>query len=528
MTDQVLSDSTTLTGADALVHTLIGSGVTTCFANPGTSEMHFVAALDRIPGIKCVLGLHENVVTGMADGYFRVTGKPAATLLHCGPGLANGIANLHNARRAGAGIVNIVGDHAIAHVPFDSPLTADVMALAGSCSDWIAASASPRAIGPDAARAVQAAGAGYGNVATLVLPADVSWSEGACIGAPLDKVAPTLPDPHQIERAVAAIRSGGRVVIVLGAPALVEDAQPLLAGLQAAGVDLMVSPLAGRQPIGRGRLPLRPVPYSVPAAVAALAPYDHVVLINCPPPTAFFLYPGQPSRVTRPDAQIIGLARAAQDGLAALRALTANLDIGPGEIPAELPAPACRQGPVTPETLAALVCELMPEDAIIANESLTQGAQFPTHFPRMAPCDLIPMVGGAIGGGLPMATGAAIGAREIGQGARRVVSLQADGSAAYTLQSLWTQAREGLPCTTLLLNNRKYAILIDEYAKVGANPGPTAYDMLSLDRPEIDWAGIARSFGVTAFAVHDLDELREAFSTALRHDGPCLLDIHMA
>lgn len=517
-----------LTGAEALVHTLIGAGVSACFANPGTSEMHFVAALDRIEGVRCVLGLQENVVTGMADGYFRVTGKPAATLLHCGPGLANGIANLHNARRGGAGIVNIVGDHAIAHVPFDSPLTADVAGLAGSCSDWVTVSTTPQAVGADAARAVQAAGADHGHVATLILPADVSWGEGGVVQPALAPIAPAPIDPLQLQRVIAAVRSGERVLMVLGAPALVAGAHPLLAALQAAGIDLMASPLAGRIPVGRGRLAIRTVPYVVDVAVEALRPYDHIVLVNCPPPTAFFLYPGRPSLVSRPDAQTITLARQEQDGFAALVALSAALGLEPSAPQTAEAGPGVEHGPITPEALAGAVCELMPENAIIVGEALTQGAGFPARFPGMAPCDYIAMVGGAIGGGLPMATGTAIGAAEIGQGDRRIVSLQADGSAAYTLQALWTQARENLPCTTLLLNNQKYAILLGEYRNVGANPGQTAFDMLSLDRPAIDWAGIANSFGVTGRVVFTVEELRQAFSEALALEGPCLIDVRMA
>lgn len=521
------NDDPYLIGAEALVHTLIAGDVTTCFANPGTSEMHFVSALDRIPGIRCVLGLQENVVTGMADGYFRVTGKPASTLLHCGPGLANGIANLHNARRAGAGIVNIVGDHAVPHVAFDSPLTADVVSLAETCSDWVAYSASPASIGADAARAIQAARADNGHVASLILPADVSWNEGGKVGGILPDINPQSPSPLQIDRAVAACRSGGRVVMVLGSAALGVEAQPLLAGLQQAGIDLRISQLAGLVPVGRGRMAIPRVPYVVDVALEALAPYDHVILVNCPPPTAFFLYPGRPSRVTRPDAEVFHLSRPEQDAIAALQALAGRLEIEPCSPPVVARPFTEVEGRITPDGLAEIVCSLMPENAIISDESLTQGAGFPSRIASMAPCQWMTMVGGAIGGGLPMATGAAIGAAENGESERRIVSLQADGSAAYTMQSLWTQARENLPCTTVLLNNRKYEILLGEYAKVGANPGETAHSMLSLDKPAIDWAGLAQSFGVMAKTVTTLEELRDAFEEAIAHDGPYLINAMM-
>lgn len=522
-------NSPTLSGAEALVETLIDGGVSTCFANPGTSEMHFVAALDRSPGMRSVLGLQENIVTGMADGYFRVTGRAAATLLHCGPGLANGIANLHNARRAGAGIVNIVGDHAVAHVPYDSPLTADVAALANACSDWYGYSATSEDIGADAARAIQAAGQNYGQVASLVLPADVSWGDGGVIGAALPAIHPQPASSLQIDRAVAALRGPGRSIIILGTPGVSSIAQPLLAGLQAKGVEMMLSGTVSKLPAGRGRMALKRVPYVVDTALDTLAPYDRVILVNCPPPTAFFLYPGRPSQLMRSDAEVIELSRPDQDATAALESVLAALGGVPCEPPmVSAPTSNLPKGPIEANGFAEVVCELLPENAIVCDESLTLGSGFADRLGGIAPCDWLSMVGGAIGGGLPMATGAAIGAADIGQGERRIVSLQADGSAAYTLQSLWTQAREKLPCTTLLLNNRKYAILQGEYSKVGANPGRTAIDMLSLDRPCLDWVSLAQGFGVKASSVTSLEELEDRLRGALCHEGPYLIDVQFA
>jgi acetolactate synthase-1/2/3 large subunit len=276
------------TGAEALVRTLIAGGVDTCFANPGTSEMHFVAALDRIPGIRCVLGLQENTVTGMADGYFRVARRPAATLLHCGPGYANGIANVHNARRAGSGMLNIVGDHAIPHVKHDSPLTSDVGALVGATSQWHTFGTEPGRIGADAARGLEAAGGAYGQVASLVLPADVSWSEGGVEARPSAPRVPLPPDPQSITKVARSLRSGRKAVIILGTPAVVPDLHPLLVGIaRESGALLMGSPSISSMPKGRGRLVLPVVPYSVDDAVKGLAPYDIVILVNCPPPTGF-------------------------------------------------------------------------------------------------------------------------------------------------------------------------------------------------------------------------------------------------
>ena len=525
-----MTDTPSQTGAEALVRTLIAGGVDTCFANPGTSEMHFVAALDRIPGIRCVLGLQENTVTGMADGYFRVTRRPAATLLHCGPGYANGIANVHNARRAGSGMLNIVGDHATAHVAHDSPLTADVDALVGATSDWHAFGTDPARIGRDAARGLEAAGRGWGQIASLVLPADVSWGAGGVGAQPLPPNPPLPVDPGAIARVARALRSGRRAVILLGTPAVTADLHPLLAGLaRATGATLMGSGTISALPRGRGRLVLAPVPYAVEDAVRVLAPFDVVVLVNCPPPTGFFLYPGRPSLMHRPDADLLVLSREDQDGPAALRALAAELGAAPAAIPAPPLAPEqARTGPIEPMAFAAIVARHLPDEAIVINEALTLGGGFGAVMPHAAPCDWMTVTGGAIGGGIPLATGAAVGARAMGRSDRRVVTLQADGSAAYTVQALWTQAREKLPVVTLILNNRAYAILLGEYAKVGAQPGQTARDMMSLDRPALDWLAIGRGFGVSAEAAETLEDLDAALGRAMQHDGPTLIDVRFA
>lgn len=524
-----MAGATTQTGAEALVHTLIAGGVDTCFANPGTSEMHFVAALDQIPGLRCVLGLQENTVTGMADGYFRIARRPAATLLHCGPGLANGIANLHNARRAGSGMLNIVGDHATGHVAHDSPLTADVDALAGAASDWHAFGTDPARIGADAARGLAAASSGYGGVASLVLPADVSWSPGGMAVLPGPGLPPLPPDPGAIAKVARSLRSGRRALILLGTPAVTADLHPLLAGLAlATGAQLMGSPMIAAQPRGRGRLALRSAPYPVDEAIAVLAEFDVLVLVNCPPPVGFFRYPGRPSLLHRPDAEVLTLSRPDQDAAAALHALAAELGASTAAVAVAEGRIPTGTGPITPETLAATVARLLPEDAIVVNEALTLGGGFGDVMSLAAPCDWLTVTGGAIGGGIPIATGAAIGAQAIGRPDRRVVTLQADGSAAYTVQALWTQAREKLPVITLLLNNRAYAILQGEYAKVGARPGPTARAMMQLDRPALDWCSIAIGFGVPAQPATTAEELAHAFQDALRREGPSLIDVRFS
>lgn len=523
-------NSTHLTGAEALVHSLIAGNVDTCFANPGTSEMHFVAALDRIPGIRCVLGLQENTVTGMADGYFRITQRPAVTLLHCGPGYANGIANIHNARRAGSGMLNIVGDHATDHVVHDSPLTANVEALVGGSSEWHRFGTEPASIGEDAVAGLKEASFGYGQIATLVLPADVSWSEGGQTATFEAALGPQPFDPAIVAKVAEALNSRRKALILLGTPAVVAELHPLLKGIsEICGADLMGSPTISSMPRGRGRLVLPVVPYAVADAIERLEQYDLLVLVNCPPPVGFFRYPGFPSLMHRADAEVLTLTTAHQNAKGALLALADVLGAQPSVVSeqgGEIESP--KNGPITPESLANAVALRLPENCIVVNEALTSGGGFEAVMPLAATCDWLTVTGGAIGGGMPLATGAAIGAEAVGDRGRRVVTLQADGSAAYTVQALWTQARENLPVITLLLNNRSYAILLGEYAKVGAQPGPTALDMMSLVRPELDWVSIAQGFGVEAIAVTDNQSLESALEKALSKDGPMLIDVRLA
>ncbi|WP_448473274.1 acetolactate synthase large subunit [Martelella sp. FLE1502] len=511
-----------MNGAESLVHTLKKSGVDTCFANPGTSEMHFVGALDRIPGMHCVLGLQENVVTGMADGYFRIAGKPACTLLHCGPGLANGMANLHNARRARAGIVNIVGDQATYHRPLDAPLTADTEGMARTVSHWVRTSTEARDVGRDAAAAVQAANAQPGQIATLILPADASWNMGGVVAEPLAVPPPPPVDPHAVETAARILRTEKNVLLLLADQATLEPSQELAWRIaQATGADLLGGYTNGHLQRGRGRVQLERVAYVVDEAIAMLARYDHIILVNATPPVGFFAYPGRPSLQYPPTAQLHVLSRFDQDSEAALQALVDELGAPKAAIPDPGPLPDVATGAPTQEGLARTLAALMPEGAIISNESISYGRDF-ERFTHAAPAhDWLNLGGGAIGDGLPVATGAAIA----GKGERRVISLQADGSAMYSLQSLWTQARENLPCTTILLNNRKYNILIAEYANVGAMPGPTAMSMLDLSRPDINWVQLANGMGVEAARATTLEQCADLMRQSFKQNGPFLIEL---
>jgi len=514
--------TTPMNGAASLVHTLLKSGVDTCFANPGTSEMHFVGALDQIPGMHCVLGLQENVVTGMADGYYRIARKPACTLLHCGPGLANGMGNLHNARRARSAIVNVVGDQATYHRPHDAPLTADTEGMARTVSHWVRTSVASSEVGRDAATAVQSACTSPGQIATLILPADSSWNVGGVVAEPLPVPAPAPVDAHTVEAVARVLRGKKNVLILLADDAGFAPSQALAWRVaQATGAHLLVAQQGNaHMHRGRGRLALEKVPYALDAAVKVLAPYEHIVLVNAKPPVGFFAYPGKPSIHYSASAQLHVLSRPDQDPQAALQALVDALGAPPVAIPDVGPQPEPARGATTQENLAVTLAALMPEGAIVSNESVSYGRDFYALTHNAAPHDWLNLGGGAIGDGLPVATGAAVAG-----GDRRVISLQADGSAMYSLQSLWTQAREQLPCTTILLNNRKYNILIGEYKNVGATPGPTAMGMLDLSNPDIDWVKLANSLGVEAARATTMEACADLMRQSFKQKRPFLIDL---
>ena len=511
-----------MNGAESLVRTLLGCGVEVCFANPGTSEMHFVAALDRVPGMRCVLALQENVATGCADGYWRMADKPAATLLHCGPGLANGLANLHNARRAHSGIVNIVGDQATYHRPFDPPLTADTDALARAVSGWLRTSSQSDHVGRDAAAAVQAARTLPGQVATLILPSDASWNEGGAVGDALSVPAPAPLDPSAVDKAARALRAGSKALLLLAGRALQPKAQQLAWRIASAtGAKLMADFVNPTVPRGRGRLQIERVPYKTDLAIAALAEFEHIVLVDAKPPVGFFAYPGLPSIQYPAQAQLHVLSRPEQDAIAALAALADAVHAPEVAIPDPGPRPQAASGAPSPDRLAQTLAALMPENAIVSDESVSYGRGFYQASHAAPPHDWLHLAGGAIGDGLPVAAGAAIAAG----GQRRVISLQADGAAMYSLQALWTQARERLPVTTILLNNRKYGILIGEYKGVGATPGPTAMRMLDLGDPDLGWVQLARGMGVDAARATTMEQCADLLAQSLRRQAPFLIEL---
>jgi acetolactate synthase-1/2/3 large subunit len=510
-----------MNGAESLARTLAACGVDTCFANPGTSEMHFVAALDRVAGLRCVLALAETVAAGCADGYGRMAGKPAATLFHCGPGLANGIANLHNARRGYTPIVNIVGDQATYHRPHDAPLTADTESLARSVSHWVRTTSRARNVGADAAAAVQAARTPPGGVATLVLPADCAWDEGAEPVAALPVPARSTVAPEIVRDVARALRSGQPSMIVLSGAALTE------AGLRAAqrvahasGAKLRTPTQVPRMARGRGRVPVDRIPYVVDLALKLLAGTKRLVLAGAKAPVGFFAYPGKPSTLWPEDCEVHVLARVEQDIVGALEALADELG-APREV-ALLEAgtrPELQRGPFKPEAFGHTLAALMPENAIVSEDAVTSGrALFPLTW-NAPPHDWMQLTGGAIGHAFPCATGAAVACPD-----RKVICLQADGAGMYSLQSLWTQAREKLDVVNVVFANRRYAILQGELAAVGAKPGPASNELFDLARPEIRWTKLAEGMGVEATRVETLEAFADAFRAALARRGPFLIE----
>ncbi|HZT88822.1 MAG TPA: acetolactate synthase large subunit [Stellaceae bacterium] len=512
-----------MNGAESLVRTLVGGGVNVCFTNPGTSEMHFVAALDRVEGMHCVLGLFEGVVTGAADGYARMADNPAATLLHLGPGYANGAANIHNANKASTPMVNIVGDHATYHRQYDAPLTSDIEGLARPSSHWVKTSPNAKSIAADGAAAIAAAREAPGRIATLILPADTAWNEGSGPAPVAPALLPRAVSPEAVKEAARVLRSGEPTLILLTGRALREKGLALAGQIAVkCGARLIAQGSNARTQRGRGRVSVERVPYVVDQALKVLAGLKHIILVGSKMPVAFFAYPDKPSLLSPADCEGHVLARPEEDAVAALEALADEVGARgtPAPVVNEKPAgPAT--GRITSEALGASLGALLPENAIVADEAVTTGRGFFAPTRMAAPHDWLSNMGGSIGLGMPLATGAAVACPD-----RKVVCLEGDGSGMYTVQALWTQAREGLDVTTVLFSNRSYQILKGELANVGAgNPGRKALDMLNLDRPDLDWVGLARSMGVPGARVETMEEFNRRFSEGIATPGPYLVEV---
>jgi acetolactate synthase-1/2/3 large subunit len=510
-----------MNGAESLVRTLVRSGVDVCFANPGTSEMHFVAALDRVPEMRGVLCLFEGVATGMADGYGRMAERPAATLLHLGTGLANGCANLHNARKGWTPIVNLVGDHTRAHLQYPSAFVCDVAAAAEPFSDWVRVAESALTLSVDAALAVAAARSPPGRIATLIVPADTAWNPAERIAEPIAPLAAARVGAETLERVAGLVSSGRKTALLLRGAALTERALKAAGRIAArTGARLLCERLTTRVPRGAGRIRLEQIPYRAEEAAEFLRGLDALVSVCSQPPVATFAYPGKPSWLLAANTTLAYLAHPHEDGVTALEELAERLR-APRELPA-IPAderPAMPRGALDQFTIGASVARHLPEGAIISDESVSNSAGSYLATRGAAPHDFLTNTGGAIGQGLPAAAGAAVACPQ-----RKVLCLLADGGAMYTLQALWTLAREKLDVTVVLFANRSYAILQMELARVGATSEHRARSLLALDQPDPSWTRLAEGMGVEASRSENAEEFDDQLADAMRRRGPRLIE----
>ena len=513
-----------MNGAQSLIRTLVDHGVDTCFMNPGTSEMHFVAALDDVTAMHSILALFEGVATGAADGYARIAGRPAATLLHLGPGLGNGLANLHNARRARSPVVNIVGDHAISHRRYDAQLQSDIETVARNVSLFVHTSESTEALGSDAVAALAAATGPPAGVATLILPADVSWTDGGAVAAGSTAVAGpgAPPDEAIVAAAAAALRSGEPTAILIGgrvcAGATLDRAADLAA---TTGARFFAETFPARLERGEGRPPVDRLAYLAEFTAMQLEGVRHLVLLDAASPVSFFAYPGKASDLVPAGCTVHPVAGPADDVVAAIAALSELVGAVPGAAaPAAAAVPEAPTGALDARSVCQALGALLPQGAIVSDEGNTSGLFAPGATAGSPPHDWLCLTGGAIGQGLPVAVGAAVAAPD-----RRVVALESDGSALYTLQSWWTMARQGLDVTTILLNNHSYAVLNMELDRVGADAaGPRARDMLDLGRPSIDFTQVARGMGLHAERADSAEQFYDQLARALATPGPSVVE----
>ena len=517
-----------MNGAESLVATLLGAGVDICFTNPGTSEMHIVAALDRSPQMRCVLGLFEGVVSGAADGYARMAGKPACTLLHLGPGFANSLANLHNASRAHTPIVNIIGQHATQHLLHDTPLRADIEAIARPYANWLRTSSSTSQIASDAIDAVVAARTAPGYISTLIVPADFAWSEGGAV-----KPLPTLPaarppDSRNIELAAAMIKSGLPACLLLSGNALYGAGLAIAGQIAAATGAKLLAPYPFARMERGANVPLvERIPYIFEQAAALLKDFRNMILVGADTPRSYFAHPTKGTMPTPTNCEIQVLAASGEDYIGALGALAEALHvdrtISSAASVGNTVRPPSLHGAITFPGLAAAVAAVLPDNAVVVDEAMTSGRGLMEATASVGPHDWLANTGGSIGIAMPLAVGAAVACPD-----RRVLCLSADGSGMYTLQALWTMARESLDVTTVVYSNRVYGVLKREFSNLGiGEPGPRALDLFEIGRPDLDWVSLAKGMGVPATRVSSLEEFASALRDGFAGAGPTLIQVEV-
>lgn len=509
-----------MNGAESLVRTARQAGIEVCFANPGTSEMQLVGALDVVGGMRAVLGLFEGVCTGAADGYARMSGKPALTMLHLGPGLSNGLANLHNARRAHSAVVNVVGDMATWHRPFDAPLTSDIESLAHPVSGWVRTSRKAAELATDMATAIAAALRPPGHVATLIVPQDCAWDAAGGAAAPLPRPQAARVASGVVDAAAIGLRAPGGALFLGGTALRAPGVQAAARIAAATGCQLWQETLAAHIDEG-AHLPAVPrLPYFPEDAIGVLKDVRTLVLAGAPEPVSFFGSLSHPSRLAPADCTILTLAGLDEDVPDALEMLAEavraprRVEVAPREVVGR------PSGDLNAYTLGQALAAVQPEGAIIVEESISSRLGYQRFAPAAPPHTVLTVNGGSIGGGLPCAVGAALGCPE-----RKVIALEADGSGMYTLQALWTMAREGLDVTTVVCANRRYRILQVELGRAGiAEPGPRAQALTAIDRPTLDWVALAKGLGLPAVRADTADALVIALERALAQPGPSLIE----
>ena len=511
-----------MNGAESMLQTLINNGVEVCFTNPGTSEMHMVAAIGKTEGMRSILALFEGVCTGAADGYGRMAGKPACTLLHLGPGLSNGSANLHNARKANSPIINLIGDHATYHKKFDAPLTSDIIGLASPVSHWVKSSADAVTLPRDAAAAVQAANVTPGHIATLIVPADAAWDESVDpLGVQQMPEAPRVSD-DVVEATARMLRNGKSTMLLLGNMALTERALELADQVsQATGARVLCDTFVTRLARGEGRCAVERLAYFAEQGVEQIQDMEQLVMVGTKAPVAFFAYPGKPSEFYQPDSARHVLAGDHEDAEDALTRLVEALDAA-GHAPrrVQLQKSAPGEGELTPRSLGMSFGHFLPTDAIVVDEGATGGGGCYPASAAGEPHDWLSLTGGSIGYGLPTSIGCAVACPD-----RKVVCIHGDGGAMYTIQSLWTMAREELDICVVILANRKYQILQVELARVGAQSmNKKTLDMLDIGNPDLDFVKISEGLGVRAARAETAEEFNRLFEAAMKERGPRLIE----
>jgi acetolactate synthase-1/2/3 large subunit len=513
-----------MNGAEIILKTAQEAGVEICFANAGTTELPLVAAFDTIGGIRPVLGLFEGVCTGAADGYGRMKQKPAMTLLHLGPGFANGIANLHNARRAHTPIFNVIGEHASWHLAADPPLNMDIASAAKTVSGWLRTSQGVESLPQDTSEALVASL--YGQISTLIVPADYQWSEYEGGNTPLPQFSFDAPDSRDIEAAAQLIKKSTKPALLLGCNALRKPCLEAAAKIKAAtGCDLLMVNFPAYQDGGVGTPILKRVPYFPEQANDLLSQYDTFILAGAEEPVVFFGYKGGKSRYLTENQKSLRIDTDKQDTAVVLQALAQAVgfsagkhDVGPLLTKYELPQPP--SGGLNSKKMCAVIAALQPENCILVEEGVTSGAPYYSFAPNLKPYSHLALTGGAIGQGMPCALGAALACPD-----RQVINIEADGSAMYTFQALWSQAHEKANVTTIICSNRKYFTIEFECRRAGcATPGPGSRALIDMTNPPIDWVSLSRGMNVPAVSVDTAEELAKELQTALNEPGPHLIE----